>query len=224
MTPSTREPRLPGRLLVKLARLIFEEPALSTVVTPALADLQQEVREAGESHTRRLGARVRGYVAFWKLVVAAPIMLPGTSLGGPLTTLLLGRSGGSAPALLVPMLFVAIWPMFGSFVLAATAGGILLAIVLRRWHDRYPSTLAPADPLARRPAAEINLSSIPVAGDIGGLIFVVGSFVIILLGLPDIRWFVASAMVAATVLAGSLFAWRSSHPSALSGGNSILLR
>ncbi|HLG58817.1 MAG TPA: hypothetical protein VI485_25955 [Vicinamibacterales bacterium] len=224
MTGPLSDARLPGRLLLTLARVVLGEPALSTVITPAIADLQQEVLEAGASRTGRLRARARGYVALAKLMVMAPFLVAGSPDSGPFVTLMSGRSGGSAVVLLVPILCVAIWPMFGSFVTAATISGLLLAIILRWWHTRYPSSLAPADPMASRPAAEINLSSIPVAGDIGGLIFVVGSFVILLLGLPDLRWFVSMAMVAATVLAGGLFAWRSSHPSSASATNSILTR
>jgi hypothetical protein len=225
MTAPSSDARLPGRLLLKLARVVLGEPALSTVITPAIADLQQEVLEAGASRTARLRARARGYVAFAKLMVMAPFLVAGSPAAGPFVTLMSGRSGGSAVVLLVPILCVAIWPMFGSFVMAAAVAGLLLAIIMRWWHTRYPSSLAPADPMALpRPAAEINLSSIPVAGDIGGLIFVVGSFVILLLGLPDLRWFVSLAIVAATVLAIGLYAWRSSHPSTASALNSILTR
>ena len=67
------------------------------------------------------------------------------------------------------------------------------------------------DPLAGRPGAQINLSSIPVAGDFGGLMFVVGSIVIVLLGFPDVRWFVLGSIAAGSVMAAGLFAWRSTH-------------
>jgi hypothetical protein len=98
------------------------------------------------------------------------------------------RGGGADPllSLLAVALFAAIWSMFGWFVLAAVGGGVIMAIMLRRWNTRHPSELAPARGSA--PTADINLSSIPVAGDFGGLLFVIGAIITVLLGLPDIRW------------------------------------
>jgi hypothetical protein len=135
-----------------------------------------------------------------------------------------GARGGAADPLLTLLavaLFAAIWSMFGWFVLAAVAGGVVMAIALRRWNTRHPSTVAPA---SRKPDAEINLSSIPVAGDIGGLLFVIGAIITVLLGLPDIRWFVLASVVVGAVLAGGLFLWRSSRSAALTPANSILRR
>jgi len=220
----TLDSRLPGARLLGFARLICAEPVIRTVVSPALADLQAEVRDAGTSRTKRRQALVRGYLAFWKLLLLLSLTPAGSSAGGPITSLLLGGSGGNAVAVLVATLFAAIWPMFGWFVAGTLAGGLLLAVVLRRWHNRHPSLLAPDHPLASLPAAEINLSSIPIAGDIGGLFFVVGSFVIVLLGLPHLRWFVLGAMAAGGALGGGLLAWRSAHWSAPAAGNSILRR
>jgi hypothetical protein len=134
-----------------------------------------------------------------------------------------GSRGGADPllSLLVVALFAAIWSMFGWFVLAAVAGGLIMAVALRRWNTRHPSQLAPA---ARTPGAEINLSSIPVAGDIGGLLFVIGAIVTVLLGLPDLRWFVLASVIVGAVLAGGLFLWRSSRSTTLVPINSILRR
>ncbi len=133
------------------------------------------------------------------------------------------RGGAADPllTLLIVTLFAAIWSMFGWFVLAAVGGGVIMAIVLRRWNTRHPSQLAPS---SRTPGAEINLSSIPVAGDIGGLLFVIGAIVTVLLGLPDIRWFVLGSVVVGAVLAAGLFAWRSFQAAGLAPANSILRR
>ena len=130
------------------------------------------------------------------------------------------RGGAADPLLtvLIVSLFAAIWSMFGWFVLASVGGGVIMAIALRRWNTRHPSQLAPR---AQTPGAEINLSSIPVAGDIGGLFFVIGAIVTVLLGLPDIRWFILGSVVVGAVLAGGLFAWRSSQTSRLAPMNSI---
>jgi MFS family permease len=273
MTAFTPNPRQPGERLVKLATFLFDEPTRSTFVIPALADFQQELREAGESPVKRLTAHVRGYAAFARLVVAAPFIVPSAPMGSPVTTFVMGKHGGNLLlvlalalfaairplfgwfavaviglgvalaitlrvwnnrhpdarttadpllSILAVALFASIWSMFGWFVLAAVGGGVIMAIALRRWNTRHPSELAPAS--ARTPGAEINLSSIPVAGDFGGLLFVIGAIVTVLLGLPDIRWFVLASVVVGAVLAGGLFVWRSSHTSSLSPDNTILTR
>ena len=41
--------------------------------------------------------------------------------------------------------------------------------------------------------------------------FVVGSIVIVLLGFPDVRWFVLGSIAAGSVMAAGLFTWRSTH-------------
>ena len=210
-TSRARRPGRPGCVLIAIADHVFDEPARSRVALPAIADLQLEVAAAGAHRGRRLAARVRGYVAFWKLVVAAPLIMPAAPISGPLTTVLFGRSGGRALGILVVTLCAAIWPMFGWFVAAAMVGGGALAMVLHWWHDRHPSVVATASPLASLHNPEINMSSIPVAGDIGGLFFVVGSLMIVLLGLPELRWFALGTAVAGGLLSRALFRWRSSH-------------
>jgi hypothetical protein len=275
MTVSTRKQQ-PGEMLVRLARLLFDEPTRTTFVVPALADYQQELRDAGGRPAKRLSAHVRGYAAFARLLLAAPFIVPSAPMGGPVTTFVTGkhggnlllvlalalfaairplfgwfavaviglgvalaialrvwhtrhpdaRAGGGDPllALLVAALFAAIWSMFGWFVLAAVAGGAVMAIVLRRWNTRHPSDLAPAGGGVQMPRAEINLSAIPVGGDVGGLLFVIGAIVTVLLGLPDIRWFVLGSVIAGAVLAGGLFVWRSFRAVPLTPANSILRR
>jgi len=126
-------------------------------------------------------------------------------------------------SLLAVALFAAIWSMFGWFVLAAVGGGVVMAVALRRWNTRHPTKYPPASDRAM-PGAEINLSSIPVAGDFGGLLFVIGAIVTVLLGLPDIRWFVLASVVAGAVLAGVLFLWRSPRTATFVPANSILRR
>ena len=130
------------------------------------------------------------------------------------------RGGAADPllTLLIVTLFAAIWSIFGWFVIWAVGGGVITAVMLRRWNTRHPSQLAPR---AQTPGAEINLSSIPVAGDIGGLLFVIGAIVTVLLGLPDIRWFALGSVVVGAVLAGGLFVWRSSQTGRLAPVNSI---
>jgi hypothetical protein len=212
---------VPGTLLLKIARLIFDEPTLSAVVIPAVADFQQELHDAGADRAKRLAARWRGYWAFSKVIL---VLCASTPAGSDAATGLRQRAGGGTLILLVTILFASSWPFFRWFTAFAVTGGVLLAVAMRWWHDRHPSVLAGTDPVtgARRP--EINLSAIPVGGNVGGLIFAVGSIVIVILGLPELRWFSLAAVVTGLLVAGGLFAWRRAHPSGVLPRNSIVLR
>jgi hypothetical protein len=199
-------------VLLLIARALFEEPVRSSIIDPAIADLQREVLEA-HSGALRVHAYLRGYLAFWKLVLVAPFMFDRRPANGWLMAFLLGRTGGNGLIVFVVALIWASWPLFGPFISAAVIGGALVAIALRRWYTRHPSELAPDHPLASLPSAQINMSSIPVAGDIGGLFFVVGAVVTVLLGVPAVRWFILGSVAGGCLLAVGVFAWRSSHPS-----------
>jgi hypothetical protein len=270
------EPRLPGRLLLRLSRAIVDDETFASFVCPVLADLQQEVRDAGDNGVHRGVARIRGYAAFWILVTLVPFARPlAQNRRSAMTTIVNVRTGGNLLIVLGLLLFVAIWPifgwftvaalvlgvvtaaalrvwntrhpesrapidpitaipasallvatwpMFGGFVTAVVIVGAVLAVALRTWNSRHPSTLAPVGEFGSQPKAEINMSSVPVAGDIGGLFFVVGAVIIVLLGLPDVRWFVLASVVVGAAMAGGLFAWRSSHTSSLTPANTIQIR
>jgi hypothetical protein len=117
------------------------------------------------------------------------------------------RPNGTALLTLIVALLVATWPFFGTFTVSALIVGLLMSVTMRSWHRDHPSTVAVPD---RRVRSEINLAAIPVGGDIGGLIFAAGS-VIILLGLPQLRWFLVASMACAALFAAALIAWRR-HP------------
>jgi predicted branched-subunit amino acid permease len=51
-----------------------------------------------------------------------------------------------------------------------------------------------------------------VAGNIGGLIFAVGSVLIVAVGLPSVMWFLLVATIAGCFVAWALARWRTSHP------------
>jgi hypothetical protein len=114
------------------------------------------------------------------------------------------RPNGTALLTFVVALLVATWPFFGSFTLAAIIAGIFMGISMRSWNSVHPTTVAVPD---RTPRSEINLSAIPVGGDAGGLFFAIGS-VIILLALPQLRWFLIASVVCATIFGVALIAWR----------------
>jgi hypothetical protein len=208
MTRRAQRSRDTAGLLVTLARVLFDEVTRSSVVYPAIGDMQHEMREAGDHRARRLAALCRGVWAFCKLVVLAPVISQSPVTGHV-------AAGPSAAQDRVQVTLVAAflvsgwWTLMGWFTLAPLAGAFLLAATMRWWHSRHP--MAVRDSSGRLPA-EINFSSIPVGGDVGGLICVVGGLAILLIGLPSLRWFLVAALAAGILLACLLSRWHTSHP------------
>jgi hypothetical protein len=118
------------------------------------------------------------------------------------------RPNGAALLFLVAALVVATWPFFATFTVATFTAGICVALAIRYWNRQHPSRVALPDRPLR---SEINLSSIPVRGDAGGLLFALASMAI-LLGLPQVRWFLTGSLLCAMVLAFALIAWRRHQP------------
>jgi len=110
--------------------------------------------------------------------------------------------------LLVLLLLAATWLFFKAFIVASAVTGALAAVLIRRWHTRHPSAL-PYTPRTNVP--EINLSRIPVGGDVAGLMFAAGSVAVVIIGVPDMAWYFVSALLCATGLAWALFAYRAAH-------------
>lgn len=214
MIPALRSPRVPGRLLLRVARLVFTESVLSEVVVPTIADLQQEVREAGADRIRRRRARWRGYRAFWRLVVRAPFAFRGWPVHDAASATSGSRSSivDGAFTVIVAMLVLSVGRFTGWWLIAGLVGGGLVAVAIRQWHNRHPSEQAM--PLRGTDLApSINLSRIPVDGNAGGLIYVIGSVVIGMLGLPMLRWFFPAAFLGGLLGAALLRAWRRAHAS-----------
>jgi hypothetical protein len=118
--------------------------------------------------------------------------------------MLLGLSGGSFVVLLAPLLYVVLWPTFGVFTTGAVVAGSLCSVLVRAWNDRHPATLARRRGAGREP--ELNLSGIPVGGDVGGFLFAVAS-VVMMCGLPGLRGFLLGATTAALLLACARHVW-----------------
>jgi hypothetical protein len=223
MTESGSGPRVPGTILLKIARLLFSEHVLSAVVQPTIADLQREVATADPHGLRRLRARWRGYSAFWRITLVSPFMswaLPAGDAGAVAFSKAIARL--VVGSFIITSLAV-LGPAFGVWVAILMAAGALLAIVLHAWYDRHPSYVAtPDEPQRRTP--QINFSSMEVAGNIGGLIFAVGTVFIAAVGLPSVIWFLFAATVVGSFLAWALVAWHTSHPKWGLPKNRILLR
>ena len=116
-----------------------------------------------------------------------------------------GVNGAGFLVLLVALLLAASWLFFKAFIVASAVAGPLAAVLIRHWHTRHPSAL-PYAPRTRVP--EINLSRIPVGGDAAGLMFAVGSVVVVIVGVPDMAWYFVTSLLCAALLAWALVSWR----------------
>jgi len=202
---------------------LCNERLLSTVVQPTISDLQREIADAGPHRFKRLRAQWRGYCAFWTVVLVVrfvPWSSPAEHAGALAFPDAVARL---AVASIVVTLLVIAGPILGAWVAVVVAMATPVAILLHAWYDRHPSDI-PTPAEARRSSPQINFSSTEVAGNIGGLIFVVGSVFIVAVGLPSVVWFLFAATVAGCGLAWVLVAWHTSHPKGGLPENRIVLR
>ena len=226
MTGANGRPRLPGSTLLALARLLFAEPLRSSVVEPTISDLQHEMAEAGQSRVRRLRARWRGYGAFARLILvglfATPVLSETVPAGGGVMTITDLVERLARRAILLTLLVVAGLVLRGWLTVVAVVGAVL-AVVIHAWNRQRPSDMPTHDDVSPR-APQINFSSTEVAGNVGGLIFAVGSVFIVAIGVPSLIWFLLGALVAACVLAWGLISWHTNHPTSGLPENRIVLR
>ena len=129
-----------------------------------------------------------------------------------------GVKGAGFLVLLVALLLAASWLFFKAFIVASAVAGLTAAVLIRRWHTRHPSAL-PYAPTARVP--EINLSRIPVGGDVAGLMFAVGGVAVVIIGVPDLAWYFVSALLCAALLAWALVAHRARTATATRRGPTL---
>ena len=199
----------PGKVLLRLGRVIFHEQAMDSTVVPTIADLRQEWHEAGSPHGR-LAARWRGYRAFWALAVRAPFAFPPDPTAMPRAGLAEWLPRAGAWAIGVASI-ASWWAAAGPWALGLIPGSILVAVAVHAWHVRHPARQRSH---VRGHEPQINISSIYVGGDVGGLIFVVGSVTIVLLGVPMARWFVPGVALGSLALAWLLARHHATHPTA----------
>jgi len=181
----------PGTRLLKIAPFLFNERFVAAVVRPTIADLQSELAAAGQSRVKRLHALCRGYAAFWTLLAVAPF----ASWSDGLPDAAVRRVPvGVAVVSLFTVATLGVWV---ALVFAAAA---LVAFLIHAWYARHPSELpSPADPPWRSP--QINFSSTEVGGNVGGLIFALGTVLIVALGVPSGFWFLVAGAIGACVVA-----------------------
>ncbi len=218
MTHSTR--RSPGRLLLRLATALFDDGVVESVVAPTIADLQAEVRRARTAR-EAAAARVRGYAAFWTLVLFAPVAAHAWPVRDDRAIALPARRSGVGIWLVLAALLGFTSPALTPWTATVLFGGTIVAVAIHAWYSRHPSLL-PSPNGERRP--EINFSAIPVGGNIGGLIFVAGSMAILVSGLPMWRWFFGVAVAGGILTAGIVYFWHSARPAHGLPQNRIVLR
>jgi hypothetical protein len=209
MTPSTSNHGRPGTWLLKIARIFFDEAVSASIVMPTIADLQAELDAAGGDRMRRLSARLRGYRAFWTLILFAPFAAHAWPVRQEGTMMLKPRSSGLSGWVVLAAILGFTSPALTPWTLTVIAGGLVFAVAIHLWYSRHPSLIATPNG-ERRP--EINFSRTPVGGNIGGLIFMAGSMAILVSGLPMWRWFFGVAVVGGLLTAALVFAWHAARP------------
>lgn len=223
MTHSSSNARLPGRFLLRLARLVFDEAVVAAVVLPTIADMQQEVAAAGAHPVRRAQARLRGWAAFWSLMFVAPFAAEAWPVRRDDSIVLPVQGGGMSGWVLLAAVLAFTSPALGPWTAATIIGGVTVAVAIHLWYGRHPGALATGDEdVLRRP--EINFSSLPIGANIGGLMFMAGSMAILVAGLPEWRWFFGGAVLGGFLTAGLLYAWHTTHPASRTPENRLLLR
>jgi hypothetical protein len=197
-----------GRLLLAIARLLFNERFLRSVARCTIADLQSEIAAAGSDRAARVRARWRGYTAFWRLVAAAPFASWSEDPHvNRMQRLIQERDlaaghvlAGSAGVTLLGMVTLGAWTAL------VIGTGALVAWLIHVWYERHPSEVA----MPRRDgwrSPQINFSSTDIAGNVGGLIFVVGSLLIVSVGLTSVFWFLFAGSIASCFVAWGLAVW-----------------
>jgi hypothetical protein len=113
----------------------------------------------------------------------------------------------------------------GAWTALVIGTGALVAWLIHVWYERHPSEV----PMPRRDgwrSPQINFSSTDIAGNVGGLIFVVGSLLIVSVGLTSVFWFLFGGSIASCFVAWGLAAWHArerAEKSAGGGGPTRLL-
>lgn len=202
MSAPDRNPHRSVRLLLKVASRVFDAVTLSTVVHPALADLQHEIDEAGADRWKQILVQGRGLWTFCTLLAVAPVAAPQSPVSGRVMPTRAWSEDRPFAVLIVAFFAASLFlPLFLGWTATALAGGLLLAAGLRSWHTRHPARLA--DNSTGLPA-EINFSAIPVGGNAGGLICMIGCAAILVAGLPGFAWFLVATLAAGVLVAAGL--------------------
>jgi hypothetical protein len=184
-------------LFLRVARRIFPNDIVVAVFMAAAADYQEELRHA-EGRAAAFVVRCRWTCAFAVLLLITPLSLP-PSAARRLPARL--ASGGAMLTLLCACLFAGAWGSVAEFMLPAFVAGAFLAWAMRAWNDRHHESSFEPAATSLPSVVQINFSSTRVPGDIAGLIFAVGTILIVVVGLPGWWWFFLAAAAGSGLLA-----------------------
>jgi hypothetical protein len=118
------------------------------------------------------------------------------------------NGGAAVLLLLVAILFASLWTLFGVVSVTILVTALCAGAALRRWHDRHPATEYTAGDYRRETTVlrpQINISAIPVGGDVGGMLFASAALLAFIIGLPAMRAFAAASLVCGLAAAAVLF-------------------
>jgi len=213
--PSGTPSHVPGRLLLAIADVLFRDPARLGAARASIADLQYEVRQAGDSRVARWRARLQGYPAVWRTLIATPLVPTAPevpSMGAPPLA-----SHVAGPRGVLTLVGLVLWgglayamPVYGAFVIPAVVFGVVLAVVLHRWNHRHPSALPAGDPRQTLWTPEITVSRVRIGGDAIGLIAAIGTVTALTVAFR-LGWWLLLAGSCGLLLALVLRAWRPRH-------------
>lgn len=102
-------------------------------------------------------------------------------------------------------------PQLRWFLALALGCGAILAAVILVLQAREPSAPRQAHDEGL-PTVQINISRVPISGSVAGLLVVVGSVSVLVVGLEEARWFFAAALASGILLAILLAGWHRRHP------------
>ena len=128
----------PGAIFLRTACLLYADHAVSRVFLSAIADFQNELREAGSNRVAHLVVRCRWYWALLALLVATPFLVS-KSLRADQVALTRTIASGWLFVGLYTLPFAGPWSCFRDFMIAASAGGSVLACAMRVWNEQHLS-------------------------------------------------------------------------------------
>jgi hypothetical protein len=113
------------------------------------------------------------------------------------------------------LLFGCLWTLIDVASVVIVAMALCAAAALRVWHDRHPTTEYTRE--TRFVLPQINISAIPVGGDVGGMLFACGALIVMIIGLPAMRWFAVASVLCGLLSAAALVRYHRSVLAPASG-------